>query len=459
MAINPGSFQPPIFGAQNLVALGLTQKTATQLIAGGNVFTRVDPGGCAILPAPNQNQVLVWNYGANDLKLFPNFGDKIAPLLVNAFITIEAGGSAVFSSFDTELTPVPRSWNQGATNTAAGVNVVADNSTTIDAVTRLQFSGGSVSDGGGGVANIDVSGASTSIVVQGGPFLHGGTVVQDGTIQNSVASLTSFGLLIGNGTSTVAQVSGVGTANQVLHGNFSSPPAFAAVDLGADVSGHLPLGNIIPIAPGLLGNSGTASASPEVIEIGTNLVLSNGTLSATTGGGGTTLSAHSILGNDGTVSAAGTSVAIGANLTLNAGTLSASSGSGILLQAQASLSSANILALNGTPITLVAAPGVGFMVKPIAETIVYRHVTTPYTGGGNTNLFYGSSAGSSSGTAFAGAFTVGSNRVLLGTVNTSGTFATAQVDNLALVLQSPTAFAGGDGTALLTVDYVVLPSS
>lgn len=459
MAINPGSFQPPLFGALNLVALGTTQATATQLIAGGNVFARVDPGGCAVLPAPDQNQVLVWNDGASALKVLPNFGDRIGQLAVNAFVLVQPGGSAVFNSFDTPLTASPRAWYQGATNTAAGVNVVADNTTTVGAVTRLQFSAGSVTDGGGGVANINVTAASGTIVAQGGPFLAGGTVVTNGTIHNSTSSLTPFALLLGNGAGAVVPAAGVGVITQVLHGNGSGAPFFGSVDLTTDVTGHLPFANMASMAPGLLGNSGTISAVPSVIEIGDNLTLANGTISATTGGGGVTLAAHSILGNDGTAAAVGTSIAIGANLTLNSGTLSASASGGVMLQAQASLSPANILALNTTPITLVPAPGVGFMVKPITGSIVYRHVSAPYTGGGNTNLFYGSSAGSTSGTSFAGAFQVASNRVLLEVVATSGTFATAQVDNLALVLQSPTAFAGGDGTALLTVDYVVLPSS
>jgi len=41
--------------------------------------------------------------------------------------------------------------------------------------------------------------------------------------------------------------------------------------------------------------------------------------------------------------------------------------------------------------------------------------------------------------------------------NTAGTVTPAQVENQNLVIATPTAFAGGDGTALLTVDYLILP--
>lgn len=292
----------------------------------------------------------------------------------------------------------------------------------------------------------------------------GGDLTMDNT---GAFGLVASGVTAGvYGDSTHVGQFDVDSAGRVLSASSVAISAgVGTISAGSNIAITNPTGPTVTVAVGtlaatsLFGNYGTVAGTMGAVTIGSGLSLApSGTLTAT-GGGGVTLSAHSILGNDGTVSAAGTSVAIGANLTLNGGTLSASAGSGFLLQAQQTLSSAQILGLNATPVTLVSAPGVGFMVKPIAGSIVYRHVSAPYTGGGNTNLFYGSSAGSPSGSAFASAFTVGSNRVLLEIVNTSGTFATAQVDNLALVLQSPTAFAGGDGTALLTVDYVILPSS
>lgn len=324
------------------------------------------------------------------------------------------------------------------------------------------------------------SGSVSEIVVNAPEFLANATITTSGTISSGV-SLSNHALLLGSGPGQAIHTAGTLGNAQILVGQSGDPaPRSVGGDVTMDNTGAFALVNS-GVTAGVYGDS-THVGSFEVDAAGRVLSAENVAISG--GGGGissvvinaspflnsgtitstgtitaATLAASSLLGNSGTTGAVPSAIAIGSGLAINSGTLSASGAGGLLLQAQASLSSADILALGTTAVTLVAAPGVGFMVKPMAGTIVYRHVSSPYTGGGNTNLFYGSSAGSSSGSAFAGAFTVGSNRVLLDVVNTSGTFTTAQVDNLALVLQSPTVFAGGNGTALLTIDYVILPSS
>lgn len=64
------------------------------------------------------------------------------------------------------------------------------------------------------------------------PVANGGT---------SVGTLTSHGVLVGEGTSAVVGVTG--STGQVLHAITGADPAFSAVSLTADVSGTLPIAN------------------------------------------------------------------------------------------------------------------------------------------------------------------------------------------------------------------------
>ena len=127
--------------------------------------------------------------------------------------------------------------------------------------------------------------------------------------------------------------------------------------------------------------------------------------------------------------------------------------------ATVTLSSADILALNVTPKTIVAAPGAGSFVRFTNAALLFRNVTSPYTGGTGCALYFGSAGTLASSGSFQSAFQNPSTRSVVNITNVLGTVTTAQVDNLPLVLSTPTAFAGGDGTAVMTLEYVVLPSS
>lgn len=367
----------------------------------------------------------------------------------------------------------------------------------------------------------DASGTVSEVVINAPEFLTSGTITSLGSITSAV-SLTNRGLVLGGGPGQPIRATGTLGNAQLLVGQSGDPAArsvsgdvtmdntgafglvasgvtagaygdsthtgqftvdsrgrllaaasvaitagsggsVTSVVAGAGLaggtitnSGTVSLGTIA--AGDLLGNSGSVAAVPTGVAIGANLTLSAGTLSASGGGGGVTLSAHSILGNDGTVSAAGTSVAIGTNLTLVSGTLSASSGSGPILQSSVSLSSTDILNLATTPITVAPAPGSGSFVRFLAASMTFRNVTSAYTGGTGMALFFNNKSGLVSSSTFPSAFQLAQTRSVTNISNTVATVTPSQVDNLALVLATPTAFAGGDGTALLTVDYAVFPS-
>ena len=63
------------------------------------------------------------------------------------------------------------------------------------------------------------------------------------------------------------------------------------------------------------------------------------------------------------------------------------------------ISTANILAMNGAPVDVVAAPGAGIAIEFISATIAYTHDTADYTGGGDITINY------SGGSAVSGTLT------------------------------------------------------
>jgi hypothetical protein len=127
------------------------------------------------------------------------------------------------------------------------------------------------------------------------------------------------------------------------------------------------------------------------------------------------------------------------------------------------LSSANILALLTTPITLVAAPGVGFTIMPVEIVIKFFGGTVAYTDAGGAVTF---SNGSQSYLLASNAIflvTVTPNRRIqffdtLGSIDTAGN--PPSDDNAPLTISKVTNnFAAGNGTATILVWYYVVPTT
>lgn len=138
-------------------------------------------------------------------------------------------------------------------------------------------------------------------------------------------------------------------------------------------------------------------------------------------------------------------------------------GAADLPQVTITLSSANILNLLATPITLVAAPGVGFVIVPIFIMIEFFGGGVAYTDAGGAVSF---SAGSASAALASNAIflvTVSPNKRLQsfpwpGATDTAGNPPTD--DNGALTISKATNnFAAGTGTAKIIVQYLVLPTT
>src|SRR5215472_5176066 len=127
------------------------------------------------------------------------------------------------------------------------------------------------------------------------------------------------------------------------------------------------------------------------------------------------------------------------------------------------LSSANILALQTTPITLVAAQGVGFTIVPIMIVIKFFGGTVAYTdAGGAVSISNGSMSASLASNAIFLVTTTPNRRIQTfpwpGATDTAGN--PPSDDNAALTIQKATnQFAAGNGTATVLVWYYVVPTT
>lgn len=122
------------------------------------------------------------------------------------------------------------------------------------------------------------------------------------------------------------------------------------------------------------------------------------------------------------------------------------------------LTSAQILALQSTPVTLIAAPGAGLMLVP--ETIILRMLGgTQYTDAGGAVSF---SVGTMSTALAANTIVTGPNgatqrsQQILAFVGTSTAAAPPTNENAALTIQKATNnFAAGTGTLHITIFFTV----
>lgn len=118
------------------------------------------------------------------------------------------------------------------------------------------------------------------------------------------------------------------------------------------------------------------------------------------------------------------------------------------------LTSADLLALNGTPIAVAPAIGAGFALVPISMAYRFTFVSADYAGG-NVIL---RSVGASTSNIF-----LGISNSYLRTSNKSGSLPSntgsgidAIIDNAGLELSATAALTTGDGTLTVWVTYTVL---
>lgn len=123
------------------------------------------------------------------------------------------------------------------------------------------------------------------------------------------------------------------------------------------------------------------------------------------------------------------------------------------------ISSAQILAISATPITVASAPGIGYALVPINLTWRFTYGTVQYTDGGASNDI----ALRSSTKAYANRFSGVSSSSIKAAANSSGNASISSgssndaiVENDSLVLASASAFSAGDGTLTVWVTYTII---
>jgi len=116
-----------------------------------------------------------------------------------------------------------------------------------------------------------------------------------------------------------------------------------------------------------------------------------------------------------------------------------------------SLTSAEILALDATPITLIPAQGAGTFIKLIGVTMKLNYVTTTYTGGALRIYF-------SSGGSFIitnNTYTNSSSVIFTPAFSTTQVFTTG-AENDDLIIDAASAVTVGDGSLDIYLTYSVI---
>lgn len=145
--------------------------------------------------------------------------------------------------------------------------------------------------------------------------------------------------------------------------------------------------------------------------------------------------------------------------------LNAASGRRQGLRAEVSLTSAQLLALFTTAVTIVPAPGVGYMIVPRTLIITFVGGSVAYLNGstGVTSFKVGSTTLAVGGSEAIWLTTVSPNRKIqvlpwAGTTDTAANPPTE--DNAALTLSAATAnFTAGNGVARVTAYYDIEPTT
>lgn len=189
-----------------------------------------------------------------------------------------------------------------------------------------------------------------------------------------------------------------------------------------------------------------------------------GTATVPTGGGGGGSSLTVEDGSTTVVSVTTLKFTSGATVT-NAGggeaDVAISGGSpAVLSTGKITVSSAQILALSVTDVPLIAAPGAGkyILVLNVSYDLIFN--TTPYTGGFNTGLYYGSGAlglaadQEADNVVTATQSFVGYGPPASGSTNIQA--ARTFFENLGIVLATGAPFLAGDGTLGVTILYAVV---
>lgn len=127
------------------------------------------------------------------------------------------------------------------------------------------------------------------------------------------------------------------------------------------------------------------------------------------------------------------------------------------LQNSITLSAAQIIAMNGTPVTLIPAPGAGFAIAVDSVVIEVNRTATAFTGGGPVNIVYhGSATAIVAPMLAANVTTGGAGQVILSLANNLTNGATVLANTAVDITNGTAAFAAGTGTAKVFLKYSIV---
>ena len=133
-------------------------------------------------------------------------------------------------------------------------------------------------------------------------------------------------------------------------------------------------------------------------------------------------------------------------------------------QATVTLTSAQLLALSTTPITVIPAPPAGYYVFPTYYTMQYHFGGTAYAGSGSCSLIYGLPPVVNptnlitlyNWTAASGIIHAAFSCTFIGICG-EGLTPYTTVNGAAVMFTAPTALTLGNGTLTITLNYSLLP--
>lgn len=138
--------------------------------------------------------------------------------------------------------------------------------------------------------------------------------------------------------------------------------------------------------------------------------------------------------------------------------IDAGGGGAVLSTAKISLTSAQLLALNTSPVEIIAAPGTGKYIAVIQSVYNSLAGATPYAyadGSNGNGLFYGGADGAGGDGTDNQVFANASSAINVGTGGLGS--ALTNVENLPLLLTDPAGnMTAGDGTGSITVLYSII---
>lgn len=121
---------------------------------------------------------------------------------------------------------------------------------------------------------------------------------------------------------------------------------------------------------------------------------------------------------------------------------------------EVSLTAANIIAMNATPVELVAAPGAGYVLEFVSATFIFDYGTTQFTGGGTIVIQQGTTGNDWTATVPATAVTSAVDAIFVMPVLSAASIESDPAENDSIVITNATAaFAAGDGVARVKVAY------